>query len=380
MIIRKLLSAVLAVNVFMASCVPALQGVVSMDAGEVLLGDYRYSEDVTIMQSAEISNDQDNSQLQNFLIDGGIIVVKNDRTADYNLGDVLGMSISIDPILESDENSPGVDIATIYYKFADTIDGVYIINVNGDTAVDEDALINEAVAEIRMRKDERNLTYDSTLYTAATATGTEAVLGIIDIMATSPPYGKLHSIYEIYTVQDYSSQDYYWVKASLFGYPGAELSQADTNYGWQYVGTAIDVEMSTPTSSVTVRASGPQSTANTTTFTVDLGGQLGFSYEDRLKFEAGLGVNFAWSWNIEEVTVVETGSTTRRNWAVAIGDAVDERYAIFKPGIAFECPYTKTSVDIDLYAVYNIESFWVFNEEIVIDRTVRCTASNATLQ
>ena len=116
MIIRKLLSAVLAVNVFMASCVPALQGVVSMDADEVLLEDYRYSEDVTIMQSAEISNDQDNSQLQNFLIDGGIIVVKNDRTADYDLGDVLGMPISVDPILESDENSPGVDIATIYYK------------------------------------------------------------------------------------------------------------------------------------------------------------------------------------------------------------------------------------------------------------------------
>ena len=31
MIIRKLLSAVLAVNVFMASCVPALQGVVSLE-------------------------------------------------------------------------------------------------------------------------------------------------------------------------------------------------------------------------------------------------------------------------------------------------------------------------------------------------------------
>lgn len=324
------------------------------------------------------TDEYDSQQLKEFLNNGGIVI--DTRSESYqSVADDLGVEFSVSENLdtESANNDCGRDIATLYYKYGDDVDGVYIINVGSDDTVNQNALINEAIDVIRLRQASNYVSSEETIIPntperAATAYTTK-VLGTFDVTTTREPKGKLNSTYKIYTVQNYSQKDYYIIKATVTGYPGCTLGSA---YESKYQGEGMYVSIGTSTSSVTVDDYGPSRdiASGSTSYGVSLGSS--FDGED---FTVEFGLNYTESFNTTDTTVSTTGTSTSRAWDIQLDDAAQETFFDFSPGVTFDCPYNKTSMEISVYSSYDLDSWNTAVETISSNRTITCSPSTATI-
>lgn len=313
------------------------------------------------------------AQLKEFLAKNGIIVYRNDNGSSTTVLDRyfdLAAQDSTEPSSSMMSNSsigPGKDIATIYYLDRNNTISTHTINVGYDDTQDYDALIDETVAQIMSKDINRN---DQALRPMASDEEGE-YLGSKSYTYTRPPKGKLVADYEFYTVQNYDKEDYYLVFCDINGIPGAVLHDDNYQYESKYEGEEMTVELVPITTSVTLDDYGPSRTitSGTETYEVSVGVSL-----DNISF----GHSKSYTRNIYDTEISTQCTSTDAIWELALEKDAQKDNCRFEPAATFVCSYNKSSVKLNLYAGYTLDSRLTAQEEISLDRTITCTSSDVS--
>lgn len=313
------------------------------------------------------------AQLKEFLAKNGIIVYRNDNGSSTTVLDRyfdLAAQDSTEPSSSMMSNSsigPGKDIATIYYLDRNNTISTHTINVGYDDTQDYDALIDETVAQIMSKDINRN---DQALRPMASDEEGE-YLGSKSYTYTRPPKGKLVADYEFYTVQNYDKEDYYLVFCDINGIPGAVLHDDNYQYESKYEGEEMTVELVPVTTSVTLDDYGPSRTitSGTETYEVSVGVSL-----DNISF----GHSKSYTRNIYDTEISTQCTSTDAIWELALEKDAQKDNCRFEPAATFVCSYNKSSVKLNLYAGYTLDSLLTAQEETSLDRTITCTSSDVS--
>lgn len=311
--------------------------------------------------------------LKEFLAKNGIIVYRNDNGSSTTVLDRyfdLAAQDSTEPSSSMMSNSsigPGKDIATIYYLDRNNTISTHTINVGYDDTQDFDALIDETVAQIMSKDINRN---DQALRPMASDEEGE-YLGSKSYTYTRPPKGKLVADYEFYTVQNYDKEDYYLVFCDINGIPGAVLHDDNYQYESKYEGEEMTVELVPVTTSVTLDDYGPSRTitSDSETYEVSVGVSL-----DNISF----GHSKSYTRNIYDTEISTQCTSTDAIWELALEKMQQKDNCRFEPAATFVCSYNKSSVKLNLYAGYTLDSRLTAQEEISLDRTITCTSSDVS--
>ena len=311
--------------------------------------------------------------LKEFLAKNGIIVYRNDNGSSTTVLDRyfdLAAQDSTEPSSSMMSNSsigPGKDIATIYYLDRNNTISTHTINVGYDDTQDYDALIDETVAQIMSKDISRN---DQALRPMASDEEGE-YLGSKSYTYTRPPKGKLVADYEFYTVQNYDKEDYYLVFCDINGIPGAVLHDDNYQYESKYEGEEMTVELVPVTTSVTLDDYGPSRTitSDSETYEVSVGVSL-----DNISF----GHSKSYTRNIYDTEISTQCTSTDAIWELALEKDAQKDNCRFEPAATFVCSYNKSSVKLNLYAGYTLDSRLTAQEEISLDRTITCTSSDVS--
>ena len=311
--------------------------------------------------------------LKEFLAKNGIIVYRNDNGSSTTVLDRyfdLAAQDSTEPSSSMMSNSsigPGKDIATIYYLDRNNTISTHTINVGYDDTQDYDALIDETVAQIMSKDINRN---DQALRPMASDEEGE-YLGSKSYTYTRPPKGKLVADYEFYTVQNYDKEDYYLVFCDINGIPGAVLHDDNYQYESKYEGEEMTVELVPITTSVTLDDYGPSRTitSDSETYEVSVGVSL-----DNISF----GHSKSYTRNIYDTEISTQCTSTDAIWELALEKDAQKDNCRFEPAATFVCSYNKSSVKLNLYAGYTLDSRLTAQEEISLDRTITCTSSDVS--
>lgn len=311
--------------------------------------------------------------LKEFLAKNGIIVYRNDNGSSTTVLDRyfdLAAQDSTEPSSSMMSNSsigPGKDIATIYYLDRNNTISTHTINVGYDDTQDYDALIDETVAQIMSKDINRN---DQALRPMASDEEGE-YLGSKSYTYTRPPKGKLVADYEFYTVQNYDKEDYYLVFCDINGIPGAVLHDDNYQYESKYEGEEMTVELVPVTTSVTLDDYGPSRTitSDSETYEVSVGVSL-----DNISF----GHSKSYTRNIYDTEISTQCTSTDAIWELALEKDAQKENCRFEPAATFVCSYNKSSVKLNLYAGYTLDSRLTAQEEISLDRTITCTSSDVS--
>lgn len=313
------------------------------------------------------------AQLKEFLAKNGIIVYRNDNGSSTTVLDRyfdLAAQDSTEPSSSMMSNSsigPGKDIATIYYLDRNNTISTHTINVGYDDTQDYDALIDETVAQIMSKDINRN---DQALRPMASDEEGE-YLGSKSYTYTRPPKGKLVADYEFYTAQNYDKEDYYLVFCDINGIPGAVLHDDNYQYESKYEGEEMTVELVPITTSVTLDDYGPSRTitSGSETYEVSVGVSL-----DNISF----GHSKSYTRNIYDTEISTQCTSTDAIWELALEKDAQKDNCRFEPAATFVCSYNKSSVKLNLYAGYTLDSRLTAQEEISLDRTITCTSSDVS--
>lgn len=261
----------------------------------------------------------------------------------------------------------GEDVLTFYYEFSDGACGVHILNCHNVTDEEKKTMVDEILTSIHSSQEEISIAKASDVSTRST---TEKYLGKIDYTSSYRPRGKLNLSYNFYTVQDYSSRDYYIVKGSINGMPGCILSEDDSNYESKYQGKAMTALIETTSDSVTVDSYGPHRTVDTSSYSVNVSGT----------FQKGVSPSFSGGFNYTRNLVdtdIEASATTRyAEWEIDFDGNAQENSFNFEPAVTFDCPSSKSYVDFSLSATYDVDAWNTFNHTISSSISVRCDALN----
>lgn len=311
--------------------------------------------------------------LKEFLAKNGIIVYRNDNGSSTTVLDRyfdLAAQDSTEPSSSMMSNSsigPGKDIATIYYLDRNNTISTHTINVGYDDTQDYDALIDETVAQIMSKDINRN---DQALRPMASDEEGE-YLGSKSYTYTRPPKGKLVADYEFYTVQNYDKEDYYLVFCDINGIPGAVLHDDNYQYESKYEGEEMTVELVPVTTSVTLDDYGPSRTitSDSETYEVSVGVSL-----DNISF----GHSKSYTRNIYDTEISTQCTSADAIWELALEKDAQKDNCRFEPAATFVCSYNKSSVKLNLYAGYTLDSRLTAQEEISLDRTITCTSSDVS--
>ena len=311
--------------------------------------------------------------LKEFLAKNGIIVYRNDNGSSTTVLDRyfdLAAQDSTEPSSSMMSNSsigPGKDIATIYYLDRNNTISTHTINVGYDDTQDYDALIDETVAQIMSKDINQN---DQSLRPMASDEEGE-YLGSKSYTYTRPPKGKLVADYEFYTVQNYDKEDYYLVFCDINGIPWAVLHDDNYQYESKYEGEEMTVELVPVTTSVTLDDYGPSRTitSGTETYEVSVGVSL-----DNISF----GHSKSYTRNIYDTEISTQCTSTDAIWELALEKDAQKDNCRFEPAATFVCSYNKSSVKLNLYAGYTLDSLLTAQEEISLDRTITCTSSDVS--
>ncbi len=335
------------------------------------------AEDIFLLEGVQYITDMNcvSEELKSFMDDGGIVAVIHSGTvetaATAAIEECLEIPFSVGTNMDGQgaKIDLGKDLATLYYHYGKDCSGIYVINVGMNDSVSQDELIYEAVSVIRERQ-----THYASDSTASAEENEAKAIGIIDVIATREPKGKLNASYKVFTVQNHLDRDYYIVKAVLTGMPGCVLTNSSSRYERKYQGEHMYASLSSPTSSVTVDAFGPHRTIGSGSYTVDIGGS--WSELGGVTIEGGI----SWTRNIADTTIEASCTPNTATWDVTLIDSAQETSFCFEPGTSFDCPSAKTSVDISVSASYTVDSWDTFAEAITLNRTIRCTSQSAAEQ
>lgn len=320
------------------------------------------------------ADNYDIKELNAFLENGGIIIA--DSLSNVNVASNIDMSISTDNIndVTGEIATLGKDIATLYYKYGDNFDGIYVINVGINDVVDENTLIQEAVNIIRERQSIFEYATENSV--AATTATSQAVqtLGIFDATYSREPKGKLRVSYEVFTLQNYNNLDFYIIKSKISGIPGCVLAETNSAYKSKYQIKELILSLDADSNSTTLDDFGPQRTVHSSTYTVDFGGQL----DDT----GTISINGGWSYSktIEDTEIDVTFTTKLVEWDLTLTAGAQETSCIFYPAATYKCPSTKSSIQISANASCIFDSWDTLKETVSLNRNITITPSNASAQ
>lgn len=326
-----------------------------------------YSKNLFYLSDLTPNTTQDFTFLNDFITIGGIVI---DDISNHSLPLSKALNMRIEPeIINSNSKESHTCVATLYYRYSNELDGIYIINSASNITEEEKTyLINEAIAEIHTIQS----SYESTNIQLLSSNEEATNIGNFTLATTCYPKGKIKANYMFFTAQNHNGKDYYTVKANIYGYPGATLASSNSNYKTKFKGLSLKNHFETPTTSVTIDSYGPHRTIKTTSYSVS----VGTSFENMIP--SGLDANFSYSKNIPDTTIEATSTTKKSQWEISLSDEARKQTINFVPATTFVCPDTKESITISASSDYTIDSWDTLKETISTNIQVRCTASNCT--
>lgn len=301
------------------------------------------------------SNDTLNSSdIEEFVSGGGVIISKG--SINSNVTNNLKIPVEVD---ELHHNTGEADIATLYFNYEDGKKGVYVISgKQSDSNVY--TYIEEALDNIENIKLERNVAI------SATSSCKEFIASVTTDVVTYIPKGKLTVNYDLYTAQNLYDYDYYVIKATLIGKPGCVMyNDGNTNYQKKYYGLGMKSKMTASSTGVTVYSSGPSSTVNSNSYSINLGPIL--QKEASPQFQ----VILAYTRNISNFDITESTLANSNIWEVDLNGDDKRKQCKFEPAAAFKCSTVKQYIEVNLYTSYDVDSLDTFKTHIVSDRTIR---------
>lgn len=320
----------------------------------------------------EISNDQieliDNvidstpDLIDDFFKTDGIIIVRGDETTPpIRLDEKLELPVRQDSVpmalnSNDDLSEVGVDIATIYYQQGNVM-GVHEINVDSDSVGTSDSVINEVVNEIRANQADPSQSMEQ-----ARSLDSNELIGEKNYTVVRSPRGKMTAYYDIYSVQNHNTQDYYIVKANITGMPGADLGGS---YETKYKGETLDVIMDTSSTDIILEAFGPERSVTNSSIGIELGGSI---EEDKITGSGSL----SYTHYFDDTEVDVSVRSPEVEWNVSMSGDAKESAAIFKPGINFGCPQNKSSIRVSTSADYTVDSWNTLPYVISLNKTFTC--------
>ncbi len=320
----------------------------------------------------EISNDRietiDNvidstpELIDDFFKNDGIIIIRGDETAPpIRLEEKLELPVmeeSVPIVLNSNDDlsEVGVDIATIYYRQGNVM-GVHEINVDSNSVGTSDGIINEVVNEIR-----ENQTEPSQSMVQARSSGNNELIGEKNYTVIRSPRGKMTAYYDIYSVQNHNTQDYYIVKANITGMPGADLGGS---YETKYKGEALDVIIDTSSTDIILEAFGPERSVTNSSIGIELGGSI---EEDKITGSGSL----SYTHYFDDTEVDVSVRSPEVEWNVSMSGDAKKSATIFKPGINFGCPQNKSSIQVSTSVDYTVDSWNTSPYVISLNKTFTC--------
>lgn len=344
---------------------------------------YTSSETILCYTSSEAKMLKDGAILNQAVKNGKIIVVKTDTNTglhESGAGELLGMSLSpanndLSP-LSTKSMDRGVDVAAIYYEYKENVLGTYIINIGSGDTVNVDILIDEAIAEIKARQNSPTL---SALSTTDVPDGTQ-LLNVFTFFSVRTPKGKLSATYEFAVTPGYAGRNYFVVKATFDACPGYILSDTDSNYQRKYQCETLITTIGAGESSLWIKDYGPKRDIETgsTSYTVDITSGLAAIMTSFTGF-TGIPLQYSRYVNHQDTTISVSGDTDFREWNVALTSGAQKAICTFEPAATFWCSSNKTSANIDLSAVFEVNSWDTAIEGIPMDYTVTCTLTGATV-
>lgn len=334
------------------------------------------SEDVLYISEAAIDDSTDFDSLGSFMDAGGIIVVEQDEGGVNAIGENLGMTLTMIP---NDGTSGGIeetvsttqtdDVITLYYECGNNVKGTHVISVGSSGLDDVEALIDDAITTIRAKQRETFVVGPASI----SPSDYEAIpLAILERTESNAPKGKLNVCYTLFSIEDYSSRDYYIIKIDCNGMPGCILYKDYSSYQKKYQSEYMEFSISTDTSSVTVDAYGPHSTVGSSSYSVDISGSI--DSEDVV----GLSGGFSYSRSINDIEIAANALTKSAEWTVNLGSAAEEATVAFEPAVTFDCPTGKASIIFDACCIYGVNSWDTLTDDIVSEKSILCTISSAS--
>ncbi|GBF70960.1 hypothetical protein LAWASA_3699 [Lawsonibacter asaccharolyticus] len=107
----------------------------------------------------------------------------------------------------------------------------------------------------------------------------------------------------------------------------------------------------------------------TETYEVSVGVSL-----DNISF----GHSKSYTRNIYDTEISTQCTSTDAIWELALEKDAQKDNCRFEPAATFVCSYNKSSVKLNLYAGYTLDSLLTAQEEISLDRTITCTSSDVS--
>ena len=197
-------------------------------------------------------------------------------------------------------------------------------------------------------------------------------LAILERTESKAPKGKLNVCYTLFSIEDYSSRDYYIIKIDCNGMPGCILYESYSNYQRRFQSEYMEFSISTNTSSVTVDAYGPHSTVGSSSYSVDISGSI--DSDDVV----GISGGFSYSRSIDDIEIDANAITKSAEWIVSLGTEAEEATVAFEPAVTFDCPTGKASIIFDVRCVYGVNSWDTLTEDIISEKSILCTISSAS--
>lgn len=283
---------------------------------------------------------------------GALVVYGSSPSVHENVEDVLDVKVKeVQPATSGGD----VKVATIYYKKGNVL-ATYEINVDKTDDIDTDKCIEEALSTIES---------ESQTPQVAAATTAMELIAYKTYTYIREPKGELRVIYKVYTLQNVEGLDFYVVQAEVTGLPGADLGG---DYETQYEGEKMSVNISTPTSGMSHKKSGPNDTTNKTQVTVNIEGAFN-TIEKDVTISGGL----SWTFDTENVKIDKTIDAPTVNWDLVLSGNAQKHEYNFEPAVVYTCPQAKSSVKFDTYASYTLDSLWTAQEKIALDKSFTCT-------
>lgn len=321
----------------------------------------------------KIENDFTRTQLVAYLGTNGLIVYKDYAGLDASNLDAYfnlmtrEVAASKKNVKSDTQSAGGKDIAIIYYLDKGDVISTHTINVDDDGTPNieyNDSLIEETIDNIIDKKDQP---VENVSLRAGDVTG--QYIGERGYTYTRPPKGKLDVDYEFYTAQNVNSKDYYIVFCDVNGIPGAALYEDYPSYQEKYQGEEMVVNLIPVTTSVELDDYGPDRTITSSAITY--GVDVGVSGKD-----LAISRSTSYTRNILDTEIATKCNTTDAKWELTLYDPAQSDNCKFEPAATFECSSSKTSIDLNCFVSYTLDSTFTAQEEISLDRTVTCTETS----
>ncbi len=212
-----------------------------------------------------------------------------------------------------------------------------------------------------MKKDKNKIIKDINPTITAMAASSWKSIGTYGNSKAGSPYGYMQISYEVQTLQDTNSRDYYSIHSYITCTPGEALTTQGYDSKWVSEKMVTQMYLSTPQTDSMIYKYGPYNAIDTSTYTVSVG------------IDSAPG--FSWTKNNTDVDITaNVPDKWTPNWTAEFDSLGDARHSTFtfEPGITAYVPQSTTSALFALRNIYTVDS-WTTSPVTAVDFTCKLT-------